>query len=124
MMTRGARWLFLVMVMGMVACDGGGGGGGDSRTAFVEVTSTPSGLAVVIQLNNTRLNATTPVAQNVRYDTLCIPRGPSGPAECQVFASADVRNARDVTLCVTEGGKRSCETRKAEFVVLVLDFEP
>lgn len=122
MMARAVRWLLSVMVMGMAACDGGGGGG-DSRTAFVEVTSTPSGLAVVIQLNNTRLNATTPVAQHVRYDTLCIPTSLVS-SECQVVGSADVRNARGVTLCVTEGGKRACESETDEFVILVLDFEP
>ena len=47
MMARAARWLLPVTILGMAACDDGGGGLNDSRTAFVEVTSTPSGLAVV-----------------------------------------------------------------------------
>ena len=61
----------------------------------------------------------------MRYDGLCLPAGPSrASAECHVIASADVRNARDVTLCVTEAGEKACESATAAFVALLLDFEP
>ena len=56
--------------LGLAAC-GSSSGSGDTRNVFVEVTSVPSRLPVEIQLNNTKLEATTPVTQNVRYDTLC-----------------------------------------------------
>jgi hypothetical protein len=78
---------------------------------------------VEIQLNNTRLNATTPVAQDMRYDAFCAP----GEGHCTIIGSAfmniaDPNKAR-VTFCLKDGGKRQCDSSNA-FVTITLEFEP
>jgi hypothetical protein len=114
----------LLLVMGIAGC--GGDSSDDRRTAFVEVTTSPSGLPVEIQVNNTTVNGTTPVVRNVRYDSLCSPGGLSPgdlDDECLVVGTAflrtDDRGAR-VTLCLTDRGKRVCESGDEGFVVVSL----
>jgi hypothetical protein len=108
MIARAARWLLPIIVTGIAAC-GGSSVGDDRRTAFVEVTSSPSGLPVEIRLNNTTLKATTPVAQSVRYD-VCVEAVTSLPGRCTVVGLATVGDSSRVTLCLADGGKRMCES--------------
>jgi hypothetical protein len=109
MIARAARWLLPIIVTGIAAC-GGSSVGDDRRTAFVEVTSSPSGLPVEIRLNNTTLKATTPVAQSVRYDAVCVEAVTSLPGRCTVVGLATVGDSSRVTLCLADGGKRMCES--------------
>jgi hypothetical protein len=128
------RRLFAVLttlVLGLTACGGSGGGGSNAkRVAFVEVSSAPSGQPVEIQLNNTKIDVTTPDTRNVTYAPLCGQLG-TDPHHlvdtCTIIASTNFKLASgsgSLTLCVTDGGTRQCGTSDKGFVVVTVNFKP
>jgi hypothetical protein len=81
---------------------------------------------VTIELNKTKRDATTPVAQAMTYDGLC--GSVSGQGDCVIFGSAEVKESdrgrtRGVMLCLTDGGKRACESASFWSVRTFLDFD-
>jgi hypothetical protein len=118
---------FLVLVT-MVGCGGGGDSSNSKRTAVVELTSSPTGLPVGLQLNNTRLAVKTPFTGNVVYDAGCVPSGPGGTGtRCFVVGSAVAQltdpSKATVFLCVTDGGTQGCDSGDGGIAVTSIQFE-
>ncbi len=114
------RFATLALSLLLFAACGGGGSDDDHRVAFVEVTSSPSGLPVEVTLNNTSQKATTPVMGNMRYDAIC-----GLPTGCLIvgLARLDTEAPSRVTLCVTDGGKRACDSSTTGLASVGLDFD-
>jgi len=118
--------LLTTLVLGLSACSGSTSSE-SKREAFVEVSSVPSKQPVEIQLNNTKLDVTTPDARNVTYDSFCAPSQTNfSVVTCHIVASVNFKLASgsgSLTLCVTDGGSRQCGTSDQGFVVVGLDFK-
>jgi hypothetical protein len=106
--------LVLIGFLVAVGCGDSGGGGIESdRTVFVEVTSSPSGLAMDVSvgfIDPVAFEGQTPIVRNVRASTSCN----LGPSRCALFAIASVKSGdptgKRVTMCLTDAGERHCET--------------
>ena len=118
--------LLPLLGLGLAAC--GGGKGDHSRVAFVEVTSVPSGLPVQIDLNGAIFQATTPVSRNVSYDPTCVSPPFVAVPTCSLLGQASLKvdnpSGKQVAMCLTDAGKRRCDSRSdIGFVFVSLDFE-
>ena len=87
------------------------------RTVFVEVTSLPSGLLMMVSVgfrDPAKFEAQTPIARNVRASVLCTRGVGPAPQGCEVFASARVKDGdlvgKRVTMCLTDAGEHDCAT--------------
>jgi hypothetical protein len=91
----------------------------EKRTIFVETTSSPSNLPVSVSVgfsDSGDFDTTTPDARNVRTELFCTPL-----EDCTLFGSAGVtgdRAGKNITLCLTDFGRRRCATSNDGFVVV------
>lgn len=114
------------LVLVLTAC-GGSGNYHEQREALVEVSSTPSGQPIELQLNNTKLDLTTPDTRVVPYVTFCVVSPTDLVTTCHLSASVNFKLAAgrgSLTLCVAEGQQRECGASNQGSVVVTLDSRP
>ena len=87
------------------------------RTAFVEVTSSPSGILMSVSVGFTdpvTFEAETPIARNVRSKVFCGTGVRTASGACLEVATARVQGGNPagihVTMCLTDAGEQDCAT--------------
>jgi hypothetical protein len=108
--------ILAVLATVLAGCDGGDDDevSERERTIHTEVTSSPSGLPVTVDVSGTQVDGITPLARDVSVTVTCRRAAP-GLDRCLISGSAEVKGddpfdrlGKRVTICLTDFGRREC----------------